>query len=96
MITFDDINLEPHSMGYGVHGKIFFPNGYGLSIVRFRSPFGGGSYTSDDREDYEVAIIKGTKDKWDICYETNLTDNVLARQSKEDINQIIKRVIRLC
>ena len=95
MKTFDDIKFEPHSMGMGVHGKVFFPNGYGLSVVRFRSPFGGGSYTSVDREDYEVAIIKGTEDKWFISYDTDLTEDVLARQTKEDINKIIKHIIRL-
>ena len=95
MITFDDIKFETHSMGMGVHGKVFFPNGYGLSIVRFISHFGGGSYTSVDREDYEVGIIKGTEDNWGMCYETDLTNDVLARQSKEDINNIIKHIIRL-
>jgi hypothetical protein len=75
---------------------IFFPGGYGLSVVRFRNPFGGGgSYTSNDIEDYEVAIIKGRKGNWEICYDTILTNDVLGFQTKEDINKIISHVQRL-
>jgi hypothetical protein len=96
MITFDDIEFKPHGIGDGIHGLLFFPGGYGLSVVRFRNPFGGGgSYTSNDIEDYEVAIIKGTKDQWDICYDTKITNDVLGFQTKENINDIINHIMRL-
>ena len=96
MVTFDNIEFRSHTNGEGSHGLIFFPGGYGLSVVRFRNPFGGGgSYTSNDTEDYEVAIIKGTKDQWEICYDTKLTNDVLGFQTKEDINKIINHVQRL-
>jgi hypothetical protein len=95
MITFDDIEFKQHVSGDGVHGLIFFPGGYGLSVVRYRNPFGGGSYTSNSVEDYEVAIIKGRKGNWEICYDTKITNDVLGFQTKEDINNIIKHVIRL-
>ncbi len=95
MITFDDIEFKPHAIGDGVHGLLFFPGGYGLSVVRFSNPFGGGSYTSNDIEDYEVAIIKGTKDQWDICYDTKITNDVLGFQTKENINDIINHIMRL-
>jgi len=95
MITFDDIEFKPHTSGNGVHGMIFFPGGYGLSVVRYRHPFGGGSYTSIDIEDYEVAVIKGRKGNWKIDYDTKLTSDVLGYQTKEDINKIINHVQRL-
>jgi hypothetical protein len=95
MVTFDDIEFKTHVSGDGVHGLIFFPGGYGLSVVRYRYPFGGGSYTSNDIEDYEVAIIKGRKGNWEICYDTKITNDVLGFQTKEDINNIIKHIIRL-
>jgi hypothetical protein len=95
MITFDNIEFKTHASGDGVHGLIFFPGGYGLSVVRYRNPFGGGSYTSNSVEDYEVAIIKGRKGNWEICYDTKITNDVLGFQTKEDINNIIKHVIRL-
>jgi hypothetical protein len=96
MVTFDDIVFKPHSIGNGVQGKLFFPGGYGISVVRFRSPYGGtGSYTSNDVEDYEVAILKGTEDDWEICYDTHFTNDVLGHQTKEDINKILSHLIRM-
>lgn len=96
MITFDDIEFNPHAIGNGVHGLLFFPGGYGISVVRFKSPFGGGSYTSYDVDDYEVAVIKGTKDNWEICYDKKITNDVLGYQTKEDINKLIIQILRYC
>jgi len=95
MVTFDDIKFGPHKVGDGLHGLIFFPGGYGLSVVRFRYPGSRiySSYTDDNT--FEVAILKGTKDQWEICYNTELTNDVLGYQTKEDINRIIKHVQRL-
>lgn len=98
MVTFDDIEFKPHSVGEGLRGIIFFPGGYGLSVVRFKvpSPTCGvryGSYTDD--KTWEVAILKGTPDDWDICYDTQITEDVLGYQTEEDINRIIKHVLRL-
>ena len=95
MITFDDIVFKPHPVGEGVQGKIFFPGGYGISVVRFKLYGMSGSYTSNDVEDYEVAILKGDENNWDICYDTHLTSNVLGYQTKEDINKILSHLIRM-
>jgi hypothetical protein len=94
MVTFDDIVFKPHPIGDGVQGKVFFPGGYGISVVRFKV-FGSGSYTSNDVEDYEVAILKGTEDDWEICYDTHFTSDVLGYQTKEDINKILSHLIRM-
>jgi hypothetical protein len=94
MITFDDIEFKPHSVGEGLQGLIFFPNGYGLSIVRFKYPGSNiGSYTDD--KTWEVAILKGTKDVWEICYDTDMTNDVIGHQTEQDINKIINHTIRL-
>ena len=95
MITFDDIVFKPHSIGNGVQGKLFFPGGYGISVVRFKLSGMSGSYTSNDVEDYEVAILKGTEDDWEICYDTHFTNDVLGWQTKEDINKILSHLIRM-
>ena len=95
MITFDNIEFKTHAYGDGVHGLIFFPGGYGLSVVRYKHPYSTrySSYTDD--KTWEVAIIKGTKNQWEICYDTDITDDVLGYQTEEDINRIIKHVVRL-
>lgn len=96
MITFDDIQFKSHNFGNGLHGLIFFPNGYGLSVVNYKSPFGGGGSYTSSKDDWEVAIIKGDKDKWEITYDTPITNDVLGYQTKEDINKLILSVIRFC
>lgn len=95
MKTFDDIEFKPHSVGDGLHGLIFFPGGYGLSVVRFRHPNASrySSYTDDNS--WEVAVIKGTKEQWEICYDTKITNDVLAYQTEDEINKIINHVMRL-
>jgi hypothetical protein len=95
MVTFDDIEFKTHVSGDGVHGLIFFPGGYGLSVVRYKHPYSTrySSYTDD--KTWEVAIIKGRKGNWKICYDTILTNDVLGFQTKEDINKIISHVQRL-
>jgi len=91
--TFKDIEFKPHPVGDGVHGKIFFPNGYGLSVVRFKIGDRYSSYTNNGDE-WEVGIIKGTSKKWELCYDTDITNDVLGHQTEEDINNIIKHIIR--
>jgi hypothetical protein len=95
MVTFDDIEFKPHSVGEGFQGIIFFPGGYGLSVVRFKHPYSTRHSSYTDDKTWEVAILKGTKDQWDICYETEITNDVLSYQTEEDINRIIKHVLRL-
>ena len=99
MVKFSDIQFRPHPNPAcdGLQGLIFFPGGYGLSIVRFKSFFGGDrymSYTSNEDE-WEVAILKGDENKWEICYDTLLTNDVLGYQTKEDIEKIMRHLIRL-
>jgi len=38
MSFFDQIVFEPHQVGEGKQGKLFLPNGYGISVVRFKIP----------------------------------------------------------
>jgi hypothetical protein len=101
MVTFEDIKFNPHPIGNGVQGKLFFPGGYGISVTRFKVPspiskdfFRYGSYTSNENE-WEVAILKGDENDWDICYDTHFTSDVLGYQTKEDINKIISHLIRM-
>jgi hypothetical protein len=95
MVTFDDIEFKSHASGEGSQGLIFFPNGYGLSVVRFKHPYSSRYSSYTDSKTWEVAILKGTEDNWEICYDTLLTDDVLTYQTEEDINRIIKHIIRL-
>jgi len=95
MSFFDQIVFEPHPVGQGKHGKLFLPNGYGISVVRFKIP-GSVQYGSYcDGNTWEVAILKGTPDNFELCYDTEFTDDVLSYQTEEDIDLILKKLRRI-
>lgn len=87
-MKFTDLNFEPHPhyKEDGVQAKHFFPNGYGVSVVRFP-----GSYGCYDGL-YEVAIIKGNEDDFELCYDTPITDDVLGHRDEIDIENILEEV----
>jgi hypothetical protein len=94
MKTFEDIEFKPHGMGDGLQGLIFFPNGYGVSVVRFKFNDRFGSYTSNDDE-WELAVIFGNENEWDITYNTPITSDVMGHLSSEEVTDIMKQVQEL-
>jgi hypothetical protein len=97
MKSFKDIEFKPHSMGEGQHGLIFFSNGYGVSVVRFKKAYsdrGYGSYTSNENE-WEVAVITGTPDDWHICYDTHITNDVLGHLTEGEVDWVMIQVQEL-
>lgn len=94
MKTFENLVFETHPMGNGFMSKMFFPNGYGVSVVRFKSPFGGGgSYTNGDQ--WEVAVLKGNHEDWDLCYDTDITNNVIGYLTDNEVTEIMGRIQNL-
>lgn len=89
-MKFSDLKFEPHSIGNGVQARHTFPNGYGVSVVRFRGMFGAGSYGVDAGL-YEVAVLKGDR----LCYATPITDDVLGHQSEDDVTNVMQQVAAL-
>ncbi len=85
-MKFTDLNFEPHQIKDGVQAKHFFNNGYGVSVVRFPGSYGF------EQDLYEVAVIKGNADKYEICYDTHITDDVLGHRDEQDINNILEEV----
>jgi hypothetical protein len=86
-MKFTDLNFHPHgNMPDGIAARHFFPNGYGVSVVQFP-----GSYGYEEGL-YEVAILKGLEEDWEICYDTSITDDIIGYQSVEDINNLISQV----
>lgn len=52
MKTFKDLEFKTHPMGDGVHARMDFDNGYGVSVVMTPYTYGG------DRGLYELAVFK--------------------------------------
>jgi hypothetical protein len=92
MKTFNDLVWKKHTTGIGHHGVLFFENGYGVSVVRFWIiGCGYGSYT-DNEDEWELAVLIGTADKYDLCYTTTITDDVLGHLSETEVTDIMRRV----
>lgn len=87
MKVFDDLVFDVHQKApyFSTQAKLFFENGYGVSIVT-----GHGAYG-----DYEMAICKGDADNWEIDYTTYITDDVLGYLTPESITEYMKQVQEL-
>tara|TARA_R100000353_G_scaffold100818_1_gene73137 strand:+ start:262 stop:477 length:216 start_codon:yes stop_codon:yes gene_type:complete len=59
----------------------FFDNGYGVSIINNQFSYG-----------LELAVLKGTKDDYDICYDTPITDDVIGYLNPKTLQETIELV----
>ena len=93
-MKFGKYDLEDlvHPIGNGEMYRIFFPNGYGASVVRFEtSPGFGGNYGYKEGL-YELAVLKGNKDGWTLTYETPVTDDVIGWLAPKDVEEHIDQI----
>ncbi len=93
-MNFTDLDFKSHPVGNGIQALKFFDNNYGVSVVRFTTPFGAGSYGSEEGL-YEIAILKGVEDEWEICYDTPITEDVLGHLSVEEVEVLLYEVENL-
>lgn len=69
--------------------KLFFNNGYGVSVII-------GTYSYGGREGlYELAVLKGKEDDWNLCYTTKITDDVIGYLSPDQVTKYMKQVQQL-
>ena len=89
-MNFSDLQFQPHPVDAdGVQAKHFFDNGYGISVVRFKYSYG---YEQDL---YESAVLKGTEENWNICYDTWITSDVLGHQTVEEVEELLQQIKNL-
>lgn len=95
-MKFSDLNFQPHVNypGTGIGARHFFDNGYGVSVVRFTTSFGSGSYGSEQGL-YELAVLKGVEKNWEICYDTVITEDVLGYLTEEEVEVLLYEVENL-
>ena len=70
----------------GVQTIVFFENGYGASVVQHDY-----SYGNEDGL-FEIAVIAGDRDGWTICYDTEITDDVLGWQNDQDVEETLSKI----
>lgn len=92
-MKFSELDFQPHTSfpDTGIVARYFFPNGYGVSVVRFTTPFGSGSYGST-KGLYELAVLKGVEENWQICYDTPITEDVLGHLTELDVENLLGEV----
>ena len=67
---------------------MIFDNGFGISVIR-NCPL------INDGHKFEFAVLKGTKDKWKIVYDTPITNNVERVDASQDITSAMEKIQRL-
>jgi hypothetical protein len=87
-MKFSDLQFNPHPCypDNGVQAKYFFDNGYGVSVVKFPGSYGYGLGL------YESAVLKGTEEESEICYDTVITSDVIGHQSEEEVEVLLHKV----
>lgn len=81
MKTFDDLEFIPRVM-MGRQAVMFFPNGYGISVVVGDMFYGN----------YEAAVLKGTEKDSSLCYDTHIAADVIGLDDQEDVTNIMKQI----
>jgi hypothetical protein len=87
MTNFKEFKNNP--INGGIQYLAFFPNGYGVSIVQHDFSYGNKEGL------WEMAVIKGNEEEWDIIYNTHITNDVLGYLTEEQVNEYVDQVITL-
>ena len=62
--------------------KEFYSNGYGISIIP----------DLDNSELFEVVVLKGDEDNFDLCFDTHITDDVIKGLTADEVEMIKEEV----
>ena len=91
MKTFKDLVHNTHPLHYsdGTQAKMFFDNGYGVSVVRHAFSYGNESNL------FEMAVLQGNEDGWNITYTTPVASDVLGNLTEDDVTLHMKEVQEL-
>lgn len=71
--------------GFGLRYVFLFENGYGASVVKNIFSYG------NTRNLFELAVLKDGQ----ICYETEITDDVIGYLTNRQVLRILKRIKEL-
>lgn len=88
MKTFKDLEFKPNPVDplMGISSRIYFDNGYGVSVAK-------GMYTYGGKDGlYELAVLDS---KGEIDYTTSITNDVIGYLRPEDVTDVMVKVQQL-
>ena len=88
--NFKNFEVESKApFGGGVHHVFHFQNGYGASVIKSAYTFGGA------QDLFELAVLKDTEKGWDLCYDTEITNNVIGYLENDEVLDLLKEIQNL-
>jgi len=86
-MKFNDLLFRSQKYTQGMQAVVIFPNGYGASVVHHSFSYGNAEGL------YELAVIKGKNEtEWELCYDTEITDDVLGYLKPSDIDELLVKI----
>ena len=79
------VQVDPN----GRVGNIFFPNGYGASVVTGKFCF------ASKEAPYELAVLEGTERHWRITYDTPIADDVVGYLTGTAVEKLLQKIADL-
>ena len=87
-VSFEPADVEPILGGVGYTFK--FDNGYGASVICHMGSYGGKDGL------WELAVLKKDEDdEYDLCYDTEITKDVIGHLSDADVDYYLQRISQL-
>ena len=91
-----EFELEEFGSGYTrKSARYFFPNGYGVSIINISNESGHNLSYTDNENQYELAVLLGDIDEYEISYDTPITDDVIGYLDMENVFKIMNEIEKL-
>ena len=73
----------------------FFENGYGISVINIIGTNGEHYSYTKNKDQYEIAVLEGSKNNSRITYDTVITDDVIGYLKIEGVYKIMEEVEKL-
>jgi hypothetical protein len=86
MKTFNDLEFKEPFCG-GEISRVYFDNGYGVSVVRSQYSYGGKEGL------YELAVV--SEETGEITYDTPITDDVIGYLTPEGVTTLMLEIQQL-
>lgn len=94
MKTFSDLEFKSCPTGKSVGAQMYFNNGYGVSVCRYKSAAGYHSFTSNEQE-WEIALLQYFKGNWSVNMDSPLGDCIIGHLKENEVSEVMKQIQEL-